>query len=375
MIRCVADALLRAGGALVVVVTLADVFLTVLFPASGHGPLRKPLSRSIWWCFRTVGRRLSGQRSRAFLTYCGPVLVVLSIAVWPLLLVVGWAMIYLPTLGTGLVASSGETVRTWVNALYVSGWSLTTLGTGDIVPTSGLYRMLMVVEAATGFSVVTMVVTYFLSVYSAITQRKTFAAALHHRTGRTGDSVRLITGLASQGDVSSVIGELSSTGSELQHMFQTHESYPVLRWFHFRQVRYASPRILLTALDAAALAGSALDVGRGGAGDMPAVVLVDGAARDLLRDLLRDLVPETSGGRSGEPGEDEALRRRFTDAVAAFRGAGLAVREDPQAAEDYLRRRAEWEPSLRALAAAMLYEWDEVRPGPGAVTGSVDSRQ
>jgi hypothetical protein len=356
--------LLPAAGTLVLLVALADVFLTVLFPASGHGPL----SRAIWWGFRSLARRLPTARRRGLLAYCGPLLVALSIAVWPLLLVVGWALVYLPALGTGLVASSGPTARTWADAVYVSGFSLTTLGTGDVVPTTGLYRVLVVLEAAIGFAVVGMVVSYFLSVYSAITQRKTFAASLDHRTGRTGDSARLVTGLAAQGGLSAVVGQLSSTGEVLERMFQTHQSYPVLRWFHYREVRYALPRILLVVLDAAALVPSALDTGRGPGDELPAVALIDGAAQDLLQDL----VPAASARPRG-PGDDAAWRARFADAVVAFRRAGLPVREDPDAVEDYLRRRRNWDEPLLALAGAMLYEWSEIRPGPCPRGWSVDS--
>lgn len=67
----------------------------------------------------------------------------------------------------------------WITVLfrhfYYSGYSLTTLGTGDIVPKTATYRLLTVLEAVLGFSTFTRTLTYFLSVYSALRQRNVFA--------------------------------------------------------------------------------------------------------------------------------------------------------------------------------------------------------
>jgi hypothetical protein len=56
------DVFLRVAGTLIVLVALLDVFFTVLFPASGHGPVRQPLARGVWYAFRLVGGMTTGQR-------------------------------------------------------------------------------------------------------------------------------------------------------------------------------------------------------------------------------------------------------------------------------------------------------------------------
>jgi hypothetical protein len=87
-----------------------------------------------------------------------------TLVVWLLLLVTGGAMIYKPALVTAIRASSGATDTSWSTALYYSGFNLTTLGVGDVVSKTGLYRLLTITEAAVGFSFFSMVITYFLSV-------------------------------------------------------------------------------------------------------------------------------------------------------------------------------------------------------------------
>lgn len=342
----------EVAGALVVLVTLLDIFLTVLFPASGRGPLRRPLSSLIWHAFRGVAKRLGERRRRDFLAYSGPVMVAVSIAIWPVLIVLGWSLVYLPTLGHGIAASNGPTDTSWPTAFYFSGFTLTTLGTGDVVPTSGFWRAVTVTEAAIGFATVSMVITYFLSLYSAVTQRKTFAATLDHRTHGTGDSTRLLTGLAAQGGTSAIIQQLTSTGEYLENLFQTLQSYPVLRYFHYREIRYALPRVLLVTLDAAALLPAAL------AGEQRST-LTEGSALAVVRgaahDLLRELDPTPAGSE-----DEQAWRRRFCTAVEQFRNAGLDARADPDAIEQYVERRREWDGRVRGLAAAMLYDWEQI---------------
>lgn len=54
----------------------------------------------------------------------------------------------------------------WATAVYYSGFTLTTLGVGEIVPASAAYRLLTIAHAGIGFATFTMAIAYFLSVYS-----------------------------------------------------------------------------------------------------------------------------------------------------------------------------------------------------------------
>lgn len=233
--------LIQVVGAVVVFAVLQDVFFTVLFPASGHGLLWRPLTRWPWKAFALVGRRLPFERRRAFLTYSGPVQITVNLGVWILLLVTGWALIFRPALRSQIVASSGTTDTSWATAFYYSGYVLTTLGLGDVVARDGLFRLLTVVEAGIGFATVSMAITYFLSVYWALTERKVSAALLHHRTYDTGDAASLLAGLARDGGLPGAPDELVSMAGFVQRALETHASYPVLRYFHQQRTYYALP--------------------------------------------------------------------------------------------------------------------------------------
>jgi hypothetical protein len=364
--------LLQVVGGLVVLLVGQDVFFTVLFPRSGHGALRKPLSRGVWRLMRWVAAH-SGTYRRRVLAYAGPVLITVTLLAWGLLLVVGWALIAQPALGSGIRASSGPTDTSWATAIYYSGYALTTLGTGDLVPQTGPYRLMIVSEASMGFVTLTMVITYFLSVYTSLTSRNTVASVVNHRTRGTGDAAVLLTGMTTRaGDLSGVQDNLDSLGSFMLQILQTHQAYPVLRYFHFREHYYALPRLIFVTLDAATLVAAATDQADSVSGVAepadrviaPAVLAEAwGGACDLLDEVSRHIglvrLPRAEQSRIDQ------WRQRYHRAAPALAAARIQpAHEDQQeaAALRYAELRGAWDPRLRSLAQAMLCSWDDIEP-------------
>jgi hypothetical protein len=122
--------------------------------------------------------------------------------------------------------------------------------------------------------------------------------------------------------------------------------------------------MLLTALDTASLIRTVLDPER------YARVIRSQALTELVdaaETLLEELAPPS---REVEPAdEQDAARWRKRAAAAADRlaAAGLHLRADLDAgADDYVAIRAGWNPRVRALAAATLYDWEEVASTAGA---------
>lgn len=339
---------------LVVLVALLDVFLTVFFPASRHGPIRKPLATLVWHVFRLAARAIGGQRRRNFLSYSGPILIVATLTVWFCLLVLGWAMIYKPALASEIRASSGPTESGWTAALYFSGFTLTTLGVGDLAAKTGGYRLLSVAEAAVGFSFFSAVITYFLSVYSSLSSRNAFAEGLHQLTGNSDDASEALVRLLGDRDSSAARQRLSSAAEKLRQIHQAQRFYPVLRYFNYRESYYALPRILFTVLELTTLMRSALDREHyADLIDSTAAYEVQDAAFGLMQELL-----EQSG--RGEALETErAWRERYDTAVQRLADAGVKTHEDDtDGANTYIRLRTEWDRKLRQLATNMLFEWD-----------------
>lgn len=165
--------LLPALGAALVLVTLREVFHTLFHP-SGQGRLTMGVFRAVWML---TGRVRDRARSLS-----GPVSMALVIALWIGVLVVGWALVYWPSMPDSFIYSSTlepAAEDDFIDALYYAAVTQSTLGYGTVAPEQGIFRILAPLQATLGFALFTLVVTWVLSVYPAL-QRQRSAASLAH---------------------------------------------------------------------------------------------------------------------------------------------------------------------------------------------------
>lgn len=159
-------------GVALILVALRDIFQQ-LFNPSGGGSLSRSLMRVVWGLFRLIASRMP-----TWLGIAGPFVFLSVILTWVTLLAVGWALILWPQMPENFLYQTGldpSQSSGFISALYVSVTTLTTLGYGDIVPTSWWLRVPQPLQALTGFAILTTSVTWLLSIYPAISQRRTFA--------------------------------------------------------------------------------------------------------------------------------------------------------------------------------------------------------
>lgn len=126
-----------------ILIAFVDVYLTVLYPRTGKSVISLRLCQATWEMFRKISR-LPVIGSNYLLSYCGPTLLVLTATLWVVTFAIGFALLIWPTLGTGIQASQGKTPTDFATALYYSGFTLTTLGVGDLVPTTDFWRLITV---------------------------------------------------------------------------------------------------------------------------------------------------------------------------------------------------------------------------------------
>jgi hypothetical protein len=120
------------GGA-IVLIFLADIFLTVLYARAGTGLLAPHWNRFIWSLVRALSK-LFGRHRGVVLWFGGPLIFILLIVFWSLGLTVGSALIIQPELGGAIRPSSGTGPKDFVTALLVAGNSLSIVGGGDYSP-------------------------------------------------------------------------------------------------------------------------------------------------------------------------------------------------------------------------------------------------
>ena len=227
-------------GAGLVLLMLVDVFRTLLYP-HGSGPLGRAIMRGFW----LVSRKLRGRGS----FIAAPLAMAAVIGAWASLAAIGWALLYLPHLPAGFVHGPGVPQRgDFAEALYISLVTLSTLGFGDIVPANPLLRLVVALQAVTGFGLLTATVTWILQTYPALNRRRTLAHQLNLFREAAGPSgVLSLDPWHAAGLLESMAGNVASVSIDL---LAFHETY------YFREIeqRGSLPATVAYAQDLASQA-------------------------------------------------------------------------------------------------------------------------
>ncbi|MUL39128.1 potassium channel family protein [Gloeocapsopsis dulcis] len=357
--------LLQVIGTGLVILAIADIYLTVLYPRGDKGIISVPLARGLWHFFRFSAKTIRRQHDR-ILSYMGPTLLVATVAVWILLLVIGFALICWAALGNEIQMQGQDTPTDFATAIYYSGYSLATLGTGDITPQTNTYRLLMILEAILGFSVFTITLTYLQSVYNQLIQRNVFALSLHHRTGKTADAAVLIARLGSNGSFdSSTRQDLTSMSQNLLNILESNHSYPVMGYFRLQEPYYALARVVFLTMDTVTLIKSALDEESYRSLIYSAAVKgLEESGMQFLAELTELFLPSRALHVKGQ--SEQIWRSRYYQAVEYLAAQGIATPSNLEAGADlYVSIRRQWNPNIIALAKYMEYDWSAITPSVG----------
>lgn len=339
---------------------LSDVYLTVFYIRGPKTTLSLLLSKGIWELFRRLAR-LPILGGKGILSHCGPTLLIAVIVVWFCILNLGFAIITWPALGTGIQASQGPTPTDFATAFYYSGFTLTTLGVGDLVPKTAVWRVISILGAALGFSTITVTITYLLSVYSALNRRNAFALSLEHRLTQVADAANLLVGMKGFGQFELATQNISTMTRDLLYLLESHHAYPVLHYFRFREAHYSLARMVFISLDLVTLIKTALHpqvyqplIGSG------AVTELENGGLDLLFQMDDSFLNEQV---LDQPVNQQAWRRRYWRAISDLQQHGIETATDPAAgADDYVALREKWDTIVVALARYMDYSWQEIAP-------------
>ena len=190
--------LLAAAGALWVAVIIWDAFETVVLPRRGARRLRptRAFYRLTWAVWSAVARRMRpGGRRETYLSFFGPLSLLVLLAAWAASLVTAFAMLQTGLRAPLAVPGGGS----FTDHLYLSGETFFTLGLGDITPVSRLGRALVVIEAGIGFGFLALVIGYLPVLYQSFSRREVSITLLargpdHRRAPRSCSAVpRVIT--------------------------------------------------------------------------------------------------------------------------------------------------------------------------------------
>jgi hypothetical protein len=211
-------------GLALVAVAMTDIFATLFHPA-GRGALSDHIEFGVWCVVRQIA-----QRRPSFITLGGPFIFVSIIVTWALLFVFGFALIFAPHMATQFALAPGlDPARhhSFTDAFNVSLGALVTLG-GDFNSRSKLLRFAMGAEGVIGFGLLSASVSWLLSIYPLLEQRRSLSqrlTLLHHAETESGER---ILDLPEQ-DAFTLLMEFAGEFAQLRN---SASQFPITYYFH-----------------------------------------------------------------------------------------------------------------------------------------------
>ncbi len=330
--------LLLALGIAVLLFTAFDALWTTLWVNGGSGPLSSRLAAGLWWALRAV--TLQGRTWP--LSLAGPVVVIAVMLSWVALLWGGWVLVFSSDPLALSYTSTGEHPG-WIGRVYFAGYTLFTLGVGNVVPRRGVWEIVTVVASGSGMLFITLGISYVISVLGAVVSSRAFAASV----GGLGDSAEEIVRRAWDGErYGGLTLPLNALSTQLSVLTQQHLAYPVLHYYHARDPR-AAPAAAVAVLD------EALSIIRFGVPPecRPPESILEGARASIHSYL------DTLGSAYVDPADRSP---RLPD-LSAIRDAGLPTLTD-HAFIQALTRIDERRRKLLGMVEADAWQWPPQQP-------------
>jgi hypothetical protein len=370
------------AGVVLLLLIVYDVYATVLHASARYGPVGEGLNRAVWRLGCMVAFRLTRARRHKVLNLVGPLLMPLLVVVYILLLTIAFTFIYYPHLPADFTLAQTKVETGWIDSIYFSGCTLTTLGYGDIVPRTMLLRFAALFEAASGFALISLAITYLLTVYTALERKRAIALSLYHQAGEGADAAGFIAHHFVDGRFYGLRDALKTSTRDIQGMLESHVEHPVIHYFHPQEVYKSLPRILFILLETCAVIRTSLDAEENAdLRNYPEVRTLESSVRHVLEQLYTSLELERRMTRrkllSDEAVEDERRwLNRFRQTLERLNQAGIKTRDDVESAwEEYRAQREEWESKLQRLSIYLGFDWEEVTGDLDLETASDEGRE
>jgi len=325
-------------GAVLLATVLWDAFETIILPRRVSGRIRitKLFYRSTWIPWRATARFLSGRRRDAFLSFFGPLSLILLLALWAVGIVVSFGLLQWAA-GSALNVTGG--VPGLGTDLYMSGTTFVTLGLGDVAPSSTVAKALTAVEAGMGFAFLAVVIGYFPVIYQAFSRREVAISLLDARAGSPPSASELLWRHRGDPGTAALTDLLRDWERWAADVLESHLSYPPLAYFRSQHYNESWLAALTTILDASAIVMIGLDGWCARQAELTFAM-----ARHAVVDLAQvfSTPPERAQERFSSI-QLTRLRERLT-------AGGLSLRDRPDFEERLTELRRMYEPYVAALA-------------------------
>lgn len=236
---------------------LLDAFQTIILPRRPVGRFRitRLFFLITWgpWAFAASHWPWRKSREQIYSFY-GPLSLLLLFAVWAMLLVASYGLIFfgmhMPFLDPTHPITALARLR---SCLYVSGTTIFTLGLGDVLPATHAARAMIVVEAGTGLGFVALVIGYVPVLYTAFSNREIAVALLDARAGSPPTAGELLLRHNFNGGHHALTELLAEWERWCALMLETHISYPILCYYRSQHDNQSWLAALTSVLDTCSL--------------------------------------------------------------------------------------------------------------------------
>lgn len=229
-------------GVLILVTVLGDVVKTTL-SAKGSGFISGAVANTLWSGALGWHRRHS---SHELLSFMGTFILVAIIGVWTFLLWVGWSLFFSTDPGSTVWASDDRPTST-LETFYFIGYTLITLGSGEIRPQGPFWQIATLAATTTGFVVLTLSITFLLSILPAVAAKRQTASYI---TSLGLESKDIVLNHWNGEDCQALVDHLPNLATSLSTLIQTYQAFPVIHYFHSTNPHTAFPLRLAALNDA-----------------------------------------------------------------------------------------------------------------------------
>jgi hypothetical protein len=326
------------AGVVLLAVVLWDAFETIILPrrVSGRFRLTRLFYRSTWKPWRGTARLLTGRRRDAFLSFYGPLSLILLLALWAAGIVFAFGLLQWAA-GSALTMTGGA--PSFGADVYMSGTTFFTLGLGDVVPRTPAAKVLTTVEAGMGFAFLAVVIGYFPVIYQAFSRREVAISLLDARAGSPPSASELLWRHRGDPGAAALADLLREWERWAADVLESHLSYPPLAYFRSQHFNESWVAALTTILDTSAIVIVGLE-----GWCVRQAELTFAMARHAVVDLAQVFSTPPGAAEDRLPAADlERLRVRLA-------GGGLRLKARPDFAERLSELRRMYEPYVVALA-------------------------
>jgi hypothetical protein len=305
------------AGVAVLIAGTVDLVWTTL-GTHGGGPISAPIGKLIWKAMIGLHRQ---RRHHRALSFGGSVILLSLIALWLVLIWTGWTLVFSGS-DLAVVQLQSRRPADLAQRIYFTGATMFTAGTSEFAPGSHIWQIATAVACASGLFVVTLSITYLLSVLAAIVEKRALASMIWDMGG-TPD--RLVERAWTGETWAPFDNPMTLLMTGIERFAESQLAYPILQYFHAENHRTAEP------LRIAALYETLLLIAKGAAADSRPSKLITESALQAIRGFAEVIADEyvAEPDDPPPPPDLEILRSRSIPVVDAesFRAAVESARD------------------------------------------------